>query len=42
MRRHVVVAFQRVRVEAFAFLNQMVENGGEVGLHVGVGVFVDG
>lgn len=39
---HVVVAFEGVGVEAFAFADQVVEDGGEVGLDVGVGVFVEG
>ena len=41
MRRHIVVAFERVSVIGFAFADQAVEHGGHVGAHVRVGVFVD-
>lgn len=41
VRRHVVVAFERVGVVAFAFADQPVEDRREVLLHVGVGVLVD-
>lgn len=41
MRRHVVVAFERVDVVGFAFADQPVEDGFEVRADVGIGVFVD-
>ncbi len=41
MRRHVVVAFERVDVVGFALADQPVEDGREVRADVGIGVFVD-
>lgn len=41
VRRHVVVAFERVSVIGLAFADQAVEHGGHVGTHVRIGVFVD-
>lgn len=42
MGGHVVGAFEGVGVEGLAFADEAVEDGGEVGLDVGVGVFVEG
>lgn len=42
MGRHVVVSLKRVPVVAFPLFDQVTEDGVHVGLHVGVGIFVEG
>lgn len=40
VRRHIVVAFAGVRVVGLALAHQLIEGTLEVGLNIGVGVFV--
>ena len=40
--RHIVIAFAGVTIILFALLHESVENRGQVNLHVGVGILVDG
>ena len=41
MRRHVVVALAGVDVVGFALPHEPVEDGRQIGTHIGIGVFID-